>query len=346
LLIWLLLVASFFSSWILTSLLRKYAIGRRLVDAPGKRRSHSGIVPRGGGVAIAVTFSCAIAFLAAFGRLDPAVAAGFLGSSGLITILGFVDDHRDLGVARRLLVQFVAAGWLMYWLVGDSYAALGEVFPILPQGLVYVGVLIYVVWLVNLYNFMDGIDGIASIEAIVVSLGAAGMYVASGVSSLQWYLPAMLLAATAGFLPWNFPRASIFLGDSGSGFLGVTLAALSLMAAVASRDLFWAWIILLCLFITDATFTLLRRLLRGEPPHVAHREHAYQFAARRFGGHVPVTVGVAVLNACWILPLAILVGLDRLPIAVGVMAAYIPATCLMLYFRAGAGESGDTHLPV
>src|SRR5690606_30192313 len=104
-------------------------------------------------------------------------------------------------------------------------------------------------------------------------------------------LPLLMLAASVlGFLAWNFPPARIFMGDAGSGFLGIALGILSLQAAWIAPTLFWAWQILLGVFVVDATFTLLRRLLRGEKVYEAHRSHAYQYASRRFGRHLPVTL--------------------------------------------------------
>jgi Fuc2NAc and GlcNAc transferase len=142
--------------------------------------------------------------------------------------------------------------------------------------------------MLNLYNFMDGIDGIASVEAICACLGASVLYWLSGLDALIWG-PLLLAASVAGFLYWNFPPARIFMGDAGSGFLGIVLGGLSLQAAWVSEPMLWAWLILLGVFIVDATFTLFRRLLRGEKVYEAHRSHAYQFASRRFGKHLPVT---------------------------------------------------------
>ncbi|MEX5669471.1 glycosyl transferase, partial [Pseudomonas neuropathica] len=84
----------------------------------------------------------------------------------------------------------------------------------------------------------------------------------------------MLGAAAAGFLYWNFPPAKIFMGDAGSGFLGIALGVLSIQGSWASPQLFWYWLILLGVFIVDATVTLVRRLLRRERPYEAHRSHA------------------------------------------------------------------------
>ncbi|MNN48801.1 putative undecaprenyl-phosphate N-acetylglucosaminyl 1-phosphate transferase [compost metagenome] len=194
--------------------------------------------------------------------------------------------------------------------------------------------------MLNLYNFMDGIDGIASVEAICACLGACLLYWLAGFESLT-ILPLVLAMAVAGFLFWNFPPARIFMGDAGSGFLGIILAILSLQAAWASPKLLWVWLILLGVFIVDATFTLIRRLVRGDKVYEAHRSHAYQFASRQFGKHLPVTLAVAVINLFWLLPIAACVVLLELDGALGLILAYAPLVALALKFKAGALEPAD-----
>jgi Fuc2NAc and GlcNAc transferase len=143
-----------------------------------------------------------------------------------------------------------------------------------------------------------------------------------------------------GFLFWNFPPAKIFMGDAGSGFLGMAIGVISLQAAWASPDLFWAWLILLGVFIVDATVTLLRRLLRGEKIYEAHRSHAYQFASRRYGRHLPVTLAVAAINLFWLFPLAASVVLWSIDGVLALTVAYIPLLLLASKFNAGGLENG------
>jgi Fuc2NAc and GlcNAc transferase len=184
---------------------------------------------------------------------------------------------------------------------------------------------------------MDGIDGIASVEAICVCLGGAALYLLAGQTALA-ALPLLLGAAVAGFLYWNFPPARIFMGDAGSGFLGIVLGTLSLQAGWVAPELFWSWVILLGVFVCDATFTLIRRLLRGDKVYEAHRSHAYQYASRQFGRHLPVTLAVGAINLFWLLPIALLVGLQKVDGVVGVLVAYLPLIALAMKFRAGELE--------
>ncbi|NIF16742.1 glycosyltransferase family 4 protein [Pantoea sp. Cy-639] len=320
----------------LTALLRRYALARSIMDIPNARSSHAVPTPRGGGVAIVLAFLLSLAALGALqvASFDTLVALG--GAGGLIALIGFMDDHGHIAARWRLLGHFAAAGWALFWLGGLPPL---DVFGIrLEMG--WVGTVLaafYLVWLLNLYNFMDGIDGIASIEAICACLGACLLYWVSGHEQLA-VLPLLLAAAVCGFLYWNFPPARIFMGDAGSGFLGIALGVLSLQAAWVSSQLFWGWLILLGVFIVDATFTLGRRLARGDKVYEAHRSHAYQFASRQYGKHLPVTLAVAALNLFWLLPLALCVMLLKLDGLLAVIIAYAPLVLLAVRYRAGALE--------
>jgi Fuc2NAc and GlcNAc transferase len=191
-------------------------------------------------------------------------------------------------------------------------------------------------WCANLYNFMDGIDGIASIEAITVCFGGVLLYLIVVPGNPQWIVPAVLLASVAGFLYWNYPPARIFMGDGGSGFLGMTLAVLSIQAAWVAPNLFWAWAIMLGVFVVDASVTLIRRIFGGGRKYLeAHRSHAYQYAARRFGAHKPVSLAVGAINLIWLCPLATIVGLGYLNGALGLLIAYLPLVGFAFHLKAG-----------
>jgi len=323
-------------SLVLTAGLRRYALAKSIIDVPNARSSHAVPTPRGGGVAIVLAFLLALTVLSVKSGVDLAGLVALGGAGALIAIIGFMDDHGHIAARWRLLGHFLAAAWALAWLGG--LPVLG-VFG-LELDLGWFGAIIaafYLVWLLNLYNFMDGIDGIASVEAISACLGACLLYWLGGFDQLLM-LPLLLAMAVAGFLYWNFPPARIFMGDAGSGFLGVTLGILSLQAAWVSSQLFWCWIILLGVFIVDATYTLIRRLSRGDKVYEAHRSHAYQFASRRHGKHLPVTVAVGLINLFWLLPVALCVMLLGLDGVLGVVIAYVPLIILAVRYRAGALE--------
>lgn len=334
--LWLILPLLVLFAWSLTGLLRRYALARSIIDIPNARSSHSVPTPRGGGVAIVTSFLLAVPVMAGVGVLGWSEAWALLGAGSGIAILGFLDDHGHIAARWRLLGHFAASAWVLFCLgglppltfFGDSLELgwLGQILAVF-----------YLVWLLNLYNFMDGIDGLASIEALCVCLGGALLYLLLGQPTYIWG-PVALACATLGFLFWNFPPARIFMGDAGSGFLGIALGILSLQAAWVNSNLLFGWLILLGVFIVDATVTLLRRLLRGEKVYEAHRSHAYQFASRQYRRHLPVTLVVLVINVLWLIPLAVAVALEALAGWLGLAVAYVPLVYLALRFRAGQAE--------
>jgi Fuc2NAc and GlcNAc transferase len=190
---------------------------------------------------------------------------------------------------------------------------------------------------------MDGIDGIAASEAVSVSVGGALLYAMAAPHSDIWAVPLVFAAASLGFLIWNRPPARIFMGDVGSGFVGITLAAMSLHASLVSTSLFWGWLILLGVFVVDASITLIRRLLRAERVWDAHRMHAYQHAAVRWHTHRGVTLAVVGINVLWLLPLASLVVLDRIDAIAGAVIAYAPLIVGAIWLDAGRPASVSVH---
>lgn len=336
---WWFLIAVMVLSLALTGALRRYALARSLMDVPNARSSHSVPTPRGGGVAIVISFLVSLPVLAAMNVLPWSSAWALLGAGAFVAAVGFLDDHGHIAARWRLLAHFVGAAWALAWLGGAPPLVLfGVTFEL--GGLGFGLAAVYLVWLLNLYNFMDGIDGIACIEAICVCAGGALLYVVAGQTT--WVVvPLLLAAAVLGFLYWNFPPAKIFMGDAGSGFLGIVLGVLSLQAGWVAPELFWGWVILLGVFVTDATFTLLRRLLRGDKVYEAHRSHAYQYASRHFGRHLPITLAVGAINLFWLLPIALWVSYGGFEGIVGVAVAYVPLVALAAGFRAGELEAMD-----
>ena len=215
------------ASFILTWLAIRFAEARGLLDVPNERSSHERPVPRGGGIAIVLTFIAGTLLAAASAIAGyPLQVAIALGGGGVAAI-GLLDDWRGSSPVGRLALHAIAAIWVVYSAGGLP----GDLLPGLPVMLVNVIGVVCTVWLINLFNFMDGIDGIASIEAMTVCLGAIVVYAFSDGIGTAWLQPAILLASVAGFLVWNYPPARVFLGDTGSGFLGFLMAAFCVHAA-------------------------------------------------------------------------------------------------------------------
>ena len=335
-----LLLACFLSAQWITGRFYRSGVAQKILDVPNARSSHVVATPRGGGVAIVLTTLPALVILGSVGATNSASLTGILGGGALVALIGFADDRAHIAPRWRLLGHLIAALWVVAWLHGlPSLPVLG--FSVHLGWMGYVLAAIYLVWILNLTNFMDGIDAIAGVEVITVCLGGAILYLMVVPNSTQWIPPLVLASATLGFLVWNWPPAKIFMGDGGSGFLGLMLAALSLQAAWVEPRLFWSWVVLLGVFVVDATVTLILRVSRGEKFYEAHRSHAYQHAAQRAGAHLPVVLAVGAINLCWLLPLAILVALGRLDGVAGVAVAYAPLVATALWLKAGTPALRD-----
>lgn len=260
-----------------TWMARKYAIRRELIDHPGERRSHDVPTPRGGGIAIVVALLVAACVLGWRSPQQIVLVAGFVVGLVLIAGVGLIDDHRPLSPWLRLGVQAVAAGIFALAVAGTW----GD----LAMALVAFAA---VMALANIWNFMDGINGIAASQAALLGLGLA--FIVTG----YWgWIALALVAACLGFLPFNFPRARIFLGDVGSGALGFALAALLLMALKTGSFPGGLLLLPLSAFLVDSGLTLLRRLLRRERWWTSHAQHAYQRWAAGAGTHTTVTLAYA-----------------------------------------------------
>ena len=329
---------AFVTTVVLTGLVRRYALARQLLDIPNERSSHTVSTPRGGGLAMVASFALVLVAQVLFGGLEQRLATAVLPAALIVAAVGFLDDHNDVSVRGRILVHLLAVAWAVYWL--------GEVALVpLPQHLLALGwpgrllAVLAVVWFLNLFNFMDGIDGIAAAEAAFVAFGGAWLALMSGLQDLAFAL-LVLGAAALGFLAWNWYPAKIFMGDVGSGFLGAALGIFGYAAVVANGALLWPWVILVGIFVTDASITLARRFLRGDRWYEAHCSHAYQRAARRWG-HLRVTSGVLLIDLAWLLPMALLAAaLPQMGLLIAA-AAYVPVVVLALRLGAGAAESAD-----
>ena len=291
------------SAW-LTGVAREYALRRALLDIPNERSSHQVPTPRGGGIAIASVMAAGIAVLGFGGVLDGDIAWALLGGGAMVAGIGWLDDHRHVAPPWRALVHLLAAVWALYWL-GD--------FTALPRGETSGGwaslhvalAALAIVWLINLYNFMDGIDGLAGIEAATAGVGGAVLLSLGGAPGLAM-VTLLMAASCAGFLWWNWPPAKIFMGDIGSGLLGYCFAVVALAGEGAGVMPAAVWLLLLAVFVLDASFTLVRRVLAGERWYTAHRSHAYQRLVQLGHSHRRVSLGVAGINMLLLFPAAAL----------------------------------------
>lgn len=260
------------------------------LDRPNHRSSHQTPTPTGGGLGIAICFLATLIYLgtSTAGMAFWACAGGVV----LLAAISWIDDQVPLNPLIRLLVQSLAAA-----------SALPLLYHLDVNLLWWPGVVVAIMWLINLYNFMDGTDGLASTQALIFSLGTLLLF-----PSLDQPETLLLVAAGAaglGFLLFNWPPASIFMGDVGSTVLGLTFGIILILITDSITTLA-SGLILLSGFITDASYTLCVRFLTGQRIWQAHRSHYYQKMARQRGTHYAPLLSYLIIGALVQWPLAFL----------------------------------------
>jgi len=287
-------LAAVLAAWALTWAVRHDAIRRQVLDHPNERSSHDVPTPRGGGVAIVVVTLAAEGGLAIAGWISARQALALAGGGVAVAAIGWLDDHGGVRASARAAVHFAAAAWALWWLGGlpELRVGAGSV-PLGPAGAVLAA--FGIVWSTNLYNFMDGIDGLAGAEATACGVLGGLLLLATGGRGVAAAAFAVA-AASAGFLAWNWHPARIFMGDAGSYFLGFTFAVLAVASERAGAVPLLAWMVLLGVFVFDATVTLVRRARRHERLYAAHRSHAYQRAAPSRALHARVSAAVVAID--------------------------------------------------
>jgi len=266
--------------------IRRLGLALGVMDKPSHRSSHFVPVPRTGGIAIVLG---ALLGILLFGKPNlPLLTAGGLGA--LVLGIGMADDIYPLPPLVRLLVQLAVAGCVIGF-VGLEPTDLGLPYLRVPMNLwggAAVSVL-FAVGFVNFFNFMDGINGLGACQGLwgALSLGVLLLWGGAENSAL---VAASMAGGCLGFLPHNFPRARMFMGDVGSTSIGFCLAMLTLVGGSRTRLPWIAFVLPLGVFLYDAAFTLVKRALRRENILQAHREHHYQLLIRSGWSHVRVTL--------------------------------------------------------
>lgn len=277
-----------------TGLFKKYALKSGLLDIASHRSSHVGSVPRGGGAVFASLWIFATIVLTLFGAVSWRDTLALVPGAILTAAIGFGDDHVSLSAKSRIITHFLAASVCVFFSGGVTIFDFG----LFQAHLEAAGSLLVVwimAWSINLFNFMDGTDGFAATEASFVFAGGGAMLATAGEPGLA-LLCWILAAATGGFLFWNRPKAKIFMGDVGSGFLGYLVAAFAFIGEKRSGVPALCWLILYGVFFFDSTVTLLRRFIAKHDLGEPHRLHAFQRLCRAGWSHGRVLTGLVVLN--------------------------------------------------
>jgi len=262
-------------------------------DEPKQRGLHAVRTPRAAGLPLLLAWAIALWFWPGQGAAEmPGALAWLLAISGLFMGLGLVDDFLPLPAAPKLLLQigFVALALQHAWPGVPDFDAS----QVLVAGFAMLA-------FVNFWNFMDGSNGMIGWQSLLVALAVA---LWPGQAPMLRVAGLALAAACAGFLPFNFPRARVFLGDAGSLGLG---AALFLMLLLSWRDgvmALWQALLLTTPMVLDTSLTLARRILSGRRFWQGHREHVFQYAVRVGHSHATVAMAYAAATAlAWLLAL-------------------------------------------
>jgi Fuc2NAc and GlcNAc transferase len=284
-----------------TRVYRSFARRRGIVASLNFRSLHDRPVPRGGGIVFSMVCIAAVIGLSFAGTVDPKLVRALVVGGAIAAVFGFIDDARHVGAAVKFFVQIALAGWVLICFDGTPLVD----FPLTPRWLDVGASWLGLVWVMNLYNFVDGIDGLAAIGAISMSAIAILVLLVSGSDRGVWVMFAAIALCSAGFLVFNWPPASIFMGDAGSQFLGFAFGTLMANTVINGDLSVWSWPIIFGYFAGDTTTTTIVRLFVADKWYGEHRSHAYQNLARIWGSHLRVVRGVAMYQLSWILPLAI-----------------------------------------
>ena len=255
-----------FASYVFTRAAIAVAVSRGMFDQPGARRSHRVATPTGGGLGLVAAWLLGVLGFVGPGNLHQAWAWGVLPGVAVLAWIGWRDDRRGVSAAARLAVQ-LAVSLVTVGLLSREVPGMGVVLGMVTLG--------WLVWSMNLFNFMDGSDGMAGLQAAFAATAYALLFAMAG-DALLSLVAGLLAAASLGFLPWNFPRPRVFMGDAGSVAVGFVLAALAAQGAVGGRFEAGVALLPMAVFLVDATLTLASRVLAGERWYTAHKQHVYQ----------------------------------------------------------------------
>ncbi len=263
-------------------------------DIPNERSLHTGTARRGGGIAIIMTVAAIAGWLWV---PEPGkwlwqliIGASLLGYA----VIGLLDDRNCLSISQRLAAQgifagglFVAAIQLGWILSADHFLIFKHTLP-LPLWLLLPALGLWLLWMVNLFNFMDGIDGLAAVQAVVAAFTLGFWFFASG----ETFLGLINFSVGGGALAFAFFNCSparVFLGDVGSLSLGAWFGWMSILGAISGKLPFEAFLLLYGLFVLDASYTRVVRIIRGEDWWRGHRSHLYQRLVRAGWSHKQVS---------------------------------------------------------
>ena len=335
-------IVSFAFTFATTPLVRRFAFKIGAIDIPkDNRRMHKKPTPRIGGLAIIFGFTVATLCFAQPSRQ----LYGTLAGAAIIAVMGVIDDCKNLPAKLKFVIQIIAA--LVVVFAGDIKI---DVFTnpnflsdnpywVLPEWLSVTLTVIWIVFITNAVNFIDGLDGLAAGVSAIMSISLVFISIRVGEYPIA-ILGIALMGSCFGFLPFNFNPAKIFMGDTGSTFLGFMLATLSIQGVFKSYAVisFAVPLLILGLPLFDALFAMIRRILRGQSPMTADRGHLH---------HRLVDMGFSQKQTVFILyAISGVLGITAVLLAEsGVLRALLLVICVLILLLIGSmlGKNGYVH---
>lgn len=272
-------VIAFVFSFAMTPVVKRFAFKIKAIDVPrDNRRMHKRPIPRLGGLAIIFGFMVSIL---CFGEMTKSLAATLIGAM-IIAVMGIVDDVKALDAKPKFLIQIIAAlivvlfGELRIKVFTNPIIWSGLPYIVLPEWVSIVFSVLWIVFITNAVNFIDGLDGLAAGVSAIMTVSMVFIAGRLGEYSVA-IIGTALMGACFGFLPYNFNPAKIFMGDTGSTFLGFILATLSIQGVFKSYAVisFAVPLLILGLPLFDAIFAMIRRIMKGQSPMHADRGHLH-----------------------------------------------------------------------
>jgi len=307
---------------------RKFAINNNILADLNFRTLHDKPTPKGGGVVFSMVFVFFVFFLYFINLVEFELMLVFGIGAGLATTVGYIDDLKSIGSIKKLILQFLLVVLILYVFNGGPLSMI-ERLSGWPGWTISAFLLL---WLINVYNFIDGIDGLAISGAILILITLLlTFYITNHISNL---VPLFLVLFTSclGFLFFNWPKASIFMGDSGSIFLGYCFGAFIVYSLMNNEISFLTWLVVFGYYLGDTTTTTLIRMMLLKKWYNPHRSHAYQNIARTLDNHAIVSFGVMVYHILWLLPLAIWTVLKPNFGLIAVVLAFLPSIIWSIKF--------------
>jgi Fuc2NAc and GlcNAc transferase len=325
----LIVIIFFVASTVILLIYKKIAIYYNILATKNHRTLHSFPAPKGGGIVFSLLSILAIFLIWWNWQLKEGLILALALGGFIATLFGLVDDIKNIRARIKLFIQFLLACWVVYCLYFSELLSLEmmTIYMTIPI------ILFLMVWMMNAYNFIDGIDGMAAAAAIFVSAALAlVLLLTDGPIEIIAFL--ILLASTViGFIIYNWPPATIFMGDAGSVFLGYIFGVLLLFTVLNNDISIWVWLTVFGYFFADTLVTQITRVVLVKKWYLGHRSHAYQNLARISGSHLKVTSGVTLYNIFWILPLTMWAALQPEMEILAVILSITPA--LVIAYKYG-----------